>query len=65
MTMTYSQYIEEVKKKLDRLNQASGSIKSEGIPNNNQSGGPSFDVFDALGKNGMAWIEKQKSERNK
>ena len=64
MTMTYSQYIEEVKKKLDRLNQASGSVKNENIPSNNQ-GDPSFDVFDVLGKNGMVWMEKQKNGQNK
>ncbi len=62
--MTYSQYIEEVKKKLDRLNQASGSIKNENIPHNNQEN-PSFDVFDVLGKNGMDWMEKQKNSQNK
>jgi hypothetical protein len=62
--MTYSQYIEEVKKKLDRLNQASGSVKNENIYSNNQ-GDPSFDVFDVLGKNGMAWMEKQKNDQNK
>jgi len=65
MTKNYSQYIEEIKKKLDAMNKAAGvdpqAIKQAQQQAQNQ-GMPSNDIFDMLGNGAKMWMEKNKKD---
>jgi hypothetical protein len=56
MEKNYNEYLENIKKKLDMLNKASGFIPNEKIPNNNM---PSNDIFDMLGNGAKYWMNNQ------
>lgn len=65
MTKNYSEYLEEIKKKLDALNKAAGvdpeMLKQQKREAQNQSM-PSNDIFDMLGQGAKMWIEKNKGQ---
>jgi hypothetical protein len=59
----YSNYIEQIKKKLDAMNKASGfdpSLQKELSKQNSSM--PSNDIFDMLGQGAKKWIEKNKEQ---
>jgi len=62
MTKNYSEYLEEIKRKLDAMNKASGFEPSQS--NNqidNQQSMPSNDIFDMLGQGAKRWLERNQT----
>jgi hypothetical protein len=65
--MDYREYLENVKKKLDALNKASGvnpeadrKLKKQ----MQQSQMPSDEIFDMLGNGAKMWMEKNKNQNS-
>lgn len=67
MTPQYQQYLEEIKKKLDRLNKVNGVDPASQIHNNQLGGGShgsprpdgfNDDVLNIMGNAGMEWLKK-------
>lgn len=67
MTPEYKKYIEEISKKLDRLNQANGINTSDqsfqkrsqiGMTDVNRGDGFNDDVLNIMGSSAMNWINK-------
>jgi hypothetical protein len=65
--MDYKEYLENVKKKLDALNKASGVNPEEDRElkkQMQQSQMPSDEIFDMLGNGAKLWTEKNKNQNS-
>lgn len=67
--MDYKEYLENIKKKLDALNKASGFNPEANKEFQQQMGGgptnmPSDEIFDMLGNGAKMWMEKNKNVGN-
>ena len=63
--MNYSEYLENIKRKLDSLNKASGvdpEANKEFQKHMQQSEMPSNEIFDMLGNGAKMWMEKNKNQ---
>lgn len=66
--MDYNKYIEEIKKKLDQMNKASGFDPEFNRQIQKEQGGlnqPSNEIFDMLGAGFNLWKQRKESESNK
>lgn len=66
--MDYNKYIEEIKKKLDQMNKASGFDPEFNRQIQKEQGGlnqPSNEIFDMLGVGFNLWKQRKESESNK
>lgn len=67
--MDYKEYLENIKKKLDALNKASGFDPEANKKFQQQMGGgptdmPSNEIFDMLGQGAKMWMDKNKTQNN-
>jgi hypothetical protein len=65
--MNYNEYLENIKKKLDSLNRASGvnpEADREIKRQMQQSEMPSNEIFDMLGNGAKLWMEKNKNQNS-
>jgi hypothetical protein len=67
--MDYKEYLENIKKKLDSLNKASGFDPEANKQFQQQMGGgptdmPSNEIFDMLGQDSKMWMDKNKTQHN-
>ncbi len=67
--MDYKEYLENIKKKLDALNKASGFNPEANKEFQQQMGGgptdmPSNEIFDMLGQGAKMWMDKNKTQHN-
>ena len=65
--MNYREYLENVKKKLDALNKASGvnpEADRELKKQMQQSQMPSDEIFDMLGNGAKLWMENNKNQNS-
>jgi hypothetical protein len=63
MNQNYNEYLENIKKKLDAMNRASGvnpEADKEFKMHMQQSRMPSNDIFDMLGHGAKMWMDKNK-----
>jgi len=66
--MDYNKYIEEIKKKLDQMNKASGFDPEFNRQIQKEQGSlnqPSNEIFDMLGAGFNLWKQRKESESNK
>lgn len=67
--MDYKEYLENIRKKLDALNKASGFDPEANKQFQQQMGGgpidmPSNEIFDMLGQGAKMWMDKNKTQHN-
>jgi hypothetical protein len=67
MIPNYNEYLENIKKKLDAMNKASGVDPEANKEFQNHMGSknnamPSNDIFDMLGNGAKMWMEKNKNQ---
>lgn len=66
--MDYNKYVEEIKKKLDQMNKASGFDPEFNKQIQKEQGGlnqPSNEIFDMLGAGFNLWKQRKESESNR
>lgn len=64
MTGSYKQYLEEIMKKLDSMNKASGfnPDQNKQIHHQNDHSMPSNEILDMLGAGAKMWMDKKRKE---
>jgi hypothetical protein len=64
MIESYKQYLDEIKKKLDSMNKASGfnPEQNQQIHQQNDHSMPSNEILDMLGAGAKMWMDKKRKE---
>ena len=57
------EYLDEIKRKLDRMNSESGIDPSKMANSKKVKDPDAIDIFDALGRSAIAYMEKKKREQ--